>query len=76
MFFVVFASILITFIALGPGSSVRIGDLFAIFVLGAFSCYFAESLTILKKYDGKDIDGEMFGEKINSEDSLSKGSAQ
>ena len=76
MFFVVFAAILITFIALGPGSSIKIGDLFGIFMLGAFSCYFAESLTILMKYGWKDIDGEMFGEKISSEENLSKGSAQ
>jgi hypothetical protein len=76
MFFVVFAVILITFIALGPGSSIKISDLFGIFMLGAFSCYFAESLTILIKYGWKDIDGGMFGEKIHSEDSLSKGSTQ
>jgi hypothetical protein len=68
MFFVVFATILITFIALGPGSSIKIGKLFAIFMLGTFSCYFAESLTILIKYGGKDNTSKMLNEQIYSED--------
>ena len=49
MFWIVFAAILITFIAVGPGSSIKIGMLFDIFLIGAFSLFLAESLTILIK---------------------------
>ena len=68
MFWVVFAVILITFIALGPGSSMKIGMLFDIFLLGTFSLCFAESLTILIKYGRKDNASKMLNEQICSED--------
>lgn len=50
MFMVVFLATLLTFISLGPGSSVRIGTLLDIFLLGALSLFIAESLTIIIKY--------------------------
>jgi ACR3 family arsenite efflux pump ArsB len=57
MFMVMFLATFLTFIALGPGSSVRIGTLLDIFMLGALSLYVAESLTIILKY-GRADEGE------------------
>ncbi len=49
-FMVMFLATFLTFIAFGPGSSVRIGTLLDIFMLGALSMYVGESLTIIFKY--------------------------
>jgi len=54
MFMVVCLATLITFISLGPGSSVRIGTLFDIFLLGAMNLFVTESLTIIIKYGWAD----------------------
>jgi len=50
MLMVVFLATLLTFISLGPGSSVEIRTLLDIFLLGALSLFVAESLTIIVKY--------------------------
>ena len=73
MFMVIFAAIMITFIAVGPGGTINVGLLFDIFLFGTFSWFFAESLTFLIKYGWKSSDIEVFDEKINN---LSKGSVQ
>jgi len=57
MFTVVSLATLTAFIALGPGSSVSIGTLLDIFMLGALSMFVGESLTIMIKY-GRADEGE------------------
>lgn len=54
MFAVVFLATFLAFVSFGPGSSVEIGMLLDIFLLGTLSLFVAESLTIIIKYGWAD----------------------
>jgi len=50
LFFVIFSACLISFLIVGPGGSISIGSVLNIFLMGALSLFFAESLAIQIQY--------------------------
>jgi len=58
IFLVLFSAIMITLFVVGFGNSISIGCLLTIFLLGALSLFFAESIAILIQYGRGGKDGE------------------
>jgi hypothetical protein len=57
-FLVLFSTILIVFLTVGPSGSVDIGHLFSIFILGCLGLFFGDSIAVLIQYGRGCKDGE------------------